>query len=289
MKLICRKITKEYSEKIALSNISLTLEPGSLIGLVGPNGAGKSTLMKVLATLEKPTIGDIFLDGESTLKHPNSLRRLLGYLPQKVPVYPNLSALEYLFYIAAVKGIKKSDAKKQIAQLISQFHLGEAANRSLASFSGGMRQRVGLAAVMLGDPQIIIADEPTAGLDPEERASLRNFLSELSRDRIVLLSTHIVSDIEAVAGVILLLREGQLVYNGSPDLLMHEARGQVWEYTLPQGMKPDKTAVISSLVQTSQGMQVREVSAYAPSADAKPASATLEDACLAALKAGVPS
>lgn len=286
VKISCKNLTMRFGNKTALENVSLDLEPGSLIGLIGPNGAGKSTLMNLLATLKKPTAGDILLDGESIIKKPNLMRKALGYLPQSVPVYPGLSASEFLFYMAAAKGIRKADAKKQIPQLLGQFHLADTGNRPLAAFSGGMRQRVGLCVALLGDPQIIIVDEPSTGLDPEERVGLRNLLSELSTERIVLLSTHIVSDIEAVAGQILLLRKGQLVFDGSPENLMQEAVGRVWEYTLPHGTLPPETAVISSLVQTAQGVRVREVAAHAPG-EAIPATATLEDACLAALKAGV--
>ncbi|WP_430612492.1 ABC transporter ATP-binding protein [Enterococcus sp. DIV0876] len=285
MKINCHGLTMRFGNKTALENVSLELCPGSLIGLIGPNGAGKSTLMNQLATLKKPTAGDILLDGESIVKKPNLMRKVLGYLPQSVPVYPNLSASEFLFYIASAKGIRPADAKKQIAQLLAQFHLSDVGNRPLAAFSGGMRQRVGLSAALLGDPQIIIADEPSTGLDPEERVGLRNLLSELSKERIVLLSTHIVSDIEAVAGQILLLQKGRLVYDGSPENLLHAAEGRVWEYTLPQGSLPLETAVISSLVQTANGIRVREVADHVTQS-ANAVTATLEDACLAVLKAG---
>lgn len=285
LKLQCENVTMQFGSKTALNNVGIVLEPGSLIGLIGANGAGKSTLMKLMATLLKPTQGDVLLDGQSIVSKPNTMRSVLGYLPQSVPIYPNLSATEYLLYLAAAIGIRKADAKKQITQLLYQFHLEDTGKRPLAAYSGGMRQRVGLCAALLGNPQIIIVDEPTAGLDPQERVSLRNTLSELSRGRIVVLSTHIVSDIEAAAGKILLLREGHLAYDGTPENLIAQAEGCVWEYILPHGTKPPETSVVSSLVQTAHGVRVREV-ADSALFGATPVTATLEDACLALLKGG---
>lgn len=285
LKLQCENMTMQFGDKTALNNVEMLLEPGSLIGLVGANGAGKSTLLKLMATLLKPTQGNILLDGQSIVNKPNIMRSILGYLPQSVPIYPNLSAAEYLLYLAAAKGIRKGDAKKQIAQLLVQFHLEDTGKRPLSAFSGGMRQRVGLCAALLGNPQIIIVDEPTAGLDPQERVNLRNMLSELSRERIVVLSTHIVSDIEAVAGQILLLRKGQLAYDGTPENLIAMAEGRVWEYVLPHGALPPEGSVVSSLVQTAHGVCVREVADSAPSG-ALSVTATLEDACLALLRGG---
>ncbi|MGM0124027.1 hypothetical protein IGI37_001401 [Enterococcus sp. AZ194] len=278
-----------FSQHQALKEINLTLKSGNLIGLVGSNGAGKSTLMKLLATLSKPTEGIILLDGEDIVKKPDRMRKILGYLPQNVPTYPGLSANEFLLYMAAAKGINTKEAKKQIAALLEQFHLSEVGNRKLATFSGGMRQRVGLAATLLGDPMILIIDEPTTGLDPEERITLRNLLSELSEERIVLLSTHIVSDIEAVASQILLLRDGTLTFDGTPKELITKVTNHVWEYVNSDGTMPDETTIVSNLVQTTNGLRVREVSMEVPNKDAVHVMATLEDACLALLKGGVES
>lgn len=283
MEISCKEISKSFGKKVALNSISCTLESGELIGLIGPNGAGKSTLMKILATLEKPSDGEITIDGKSIIKKPNIMRQLLGYLPQTVPVYPGMSAEDFLFYVAAVKGVRKTDAKNQIFELLDQFHLLDAAKQSLMSFSGGMRQRVGLSAALLGDPKVVIVDEPTAGLDPEERVNLRNFLSELSRTRIVLLSTHIVSDIEASAGKILLVKKGKLIFNGTPESLIHTSDGHVWEYTLPKGVLPAKSALVSSIIQTSDGIRVREVTNEVPNGGHS-VTATLEDSCLALLR-----
>lgn len=287
MELRCEQLTMQFSGKTALDGFSATLNSGGLIGLIGPNGAGKTTLMKVLATLLKPTGGDAKLDGVSIVKKPGQMRSVLGYLPQQVPVYQNLSAKEFLKYMAAAKGLPAGPAEKQIDALLEQLHLGDVGKKPLGGFSGGMRQRVGIAATLLGNPKIIIADEPTTGLDPMERVSLRNLLSELATERIVLLSTHIVSDVEAVASSLLLLKKGRLLYQGGPGGVMEMAAGRVWEYTLPTGQMPPAGTAVSSLVQTAQGVHVRAVAHAAPVAGAVQVEARLEDACLAVLEGGV--
>ena len=232
MELVLEDITKKYKDKTALRNVNATLHSGQLIGLIGKNGAGKTTLLKLLSTILKPTSGRILLDGQDIVKSPNIMRSMVGYLPQEVSADPNLTVLEYLSYIASVKGIKKKDAEKQINSLLADFHLENAKGKRMGDCSGGMKQRAGIICALLGDPQIIIIDEPTTGLDPEERVAARNILSRLSRGRIVILSTHIVSDIEAVASRILLLQQGSLIFNDSPEELIARARGCVWEYML---------------------------------------------------------
>lgn len=287
MEIRCRNVTQKYGAKTVLEEVSLELESGGLIGLIGPNGAGKSTLMKILATLLKPTGGEVLLDGESIIKSPRKMRRLLGYLPQQVPFYPNLSAREYLEYLAAEKGLPYRGTQKQISALLSQLHLADTGRKALRSFSGGMRQRVGIAATLLGDPKVIIVDEPTTGLDPMERVTFRNLLSELAMRRIVLLSTHIVSDVEAVASKLVLLKEGRVLYQGQPERIVGAATGRVWEYTLPTGSLPSQEAHISSMVQGSAGVHVRAVADEPPTPDAVAVAAHLEDACLAILEGEV--
>lgn len=286
MELTCRDVTKVYGKETVLDTISMTLYSGELVGLIGSNGAGKSTLIKLITTLIKPTSGELLLDGASIVKKPDILRRVVGYLPQQVPVYPHLSAIEFLKYMATVKGIPRKDAANQIPILLERLHLGDVGKKPLGTFSGGMRQRVGIAVALLGDPQIIVADEPTTGLDPQERVTLRNLLSELATGRIVLLSTHIVSDVEAVAGRILLLHEGHLLYNGVPADVLRAAHDRVWEYTLPPGQMPSADITVSSLVQTTEGVYVRAVALAPPVPNARRAEATLEDACLSVLKGG---
>ena len=278
MELVLEDITKKYKDKTAVQNVSATLHSGQLIGLIGKNGAGKTTLLKLLSTILKPAGGRILLDGQDIVKNPNVMRSKAGYLPQEVSAYPNLTVLEYLSYIASVKGIKKKDAEKQINSLLTDFHLENAKGKRMGNCSGGMKQRVGIICALLGDPQIIIIDEPTTGLDPEERIAVRNILSCLSKERIVILSTHIVSDIEAVASRILLLQQGSLVFNGSPEELIAKAKGCVWEYMLPSLQENMKG--ISSMVQTEKGIHIRQVSRKKPWEQAVPVNSTLEDACL---------
>ena len=285
MKLILENITKKYNDKMIIQNINIELSSGQLIGLIGKNGAGKTTLLKLLSTIIKPTSGRILLDNQDIVKNPDVMRNKLGYLPQEVYVYPNLTAFEYLNYIASVKGIKKSEAEKQINDLLLNFHLKDAANKRLATYSGGMKQRIGIICALLGNPQIIIIDEPTTGLDPEERVTVRNILSALSKERIVILSTHIVSDIEAVASRILMLRNGNLIFNDKPNELIAKAKGCVWEYTASSVNENIKG--ISNMVQTENGIRIRKVSHIKPEEKAIAVNSTLEDACLFVLEEGL--
>nr|AGS52502.1 ABC transporter ATP-binding protein [uncultured bacterium contig00005] len=227
MKLIINNVTKKYTGVQALSDFCLEIESGGVFGLVGPNGAGKSTLMKILATIIKPTSGEVIWDDVNILKKPNEIKRVLGYLPQDVSVYPNLTAYEFLNYIAALKSLKSSDAKRQISDLLEIFHLSEYKKRRLSDYSGGMRQRVGIACALLGNPQVIIVDEPSVGLDPEERIGLRNLLCDMAKSRIVLLSTHIISDIESTAAQLAVIQKGRLVFHGTPKLFTQNTNGDM--------------------------------------------------------------
>ena len=227
MKLNICGISKKYSHVQALSDLNLKIENGGVFGLVGPNGAGKSTLMKILATLVKPTSGNVTWDEIDIQKKPNAIRKVLGYLPQDVSVYPNLTAFEFLFYISSLKKIKSGDAKKQINDLLDIFHLSEYKKRRLSGYSGGMRQRVGIACALLGDPRVIIVDEPSVGLDPEERIGLRNLLCDMAKTRIVLLSTHIISDIESTASQLAVIQKGRLVFHGTPKEFTQYTNGDM--------------------------------------------------------------
>src|SRR6266850_6969752 len=211
MRLLIENLSKEYRGSVrALSEVHLALGPG-VLGLLGPNGAGKSTLMRILATITQPSSGRVLWNETEIARDPDVLRAVLGYLPQDFGVYPNLNALEFLEYLAAVRGIAAAAARKRIGELLELVNLTDAAKRPLGGYSGGMRQRVGIAQALLNDPQLLIVDEPTAGLDPEERVRFRNLLGDLSGERIVLLSTHIVSDVEATAAHIALLAHGRLL------------------------------------------------------------------------------
>jgi ABC-2 type transport system ATP-binding protein len=283
LQLLIDSLSKKYSSSIwGLRNVSLQLRPG-VLGLLGPNGAGKSTLMRILATVTRPSSGLVLWNDIDVLTTPDPLRSVLGYLPQDFGVYPNLSAIEFLQYIAAVKGLDRPSARKRIDELLAVVNLTDARNRPLGGFSGGMRQRVGIAQALLNDPQLLIVDEPTAGLDPEERVRFRNLLSELSGERIVILSTHIVSDIEAIATDIAILSQGQLLAHAAPEALLASVNGKVWEVVVPSAQFPalQQQHVVSSTAHRSDGVHVRVVSNTQPSPQAILLEPSLEDAYLA--------
>lgn len=294
MRLIIDDVSKTYRTGVrALHNFSLELAPG-VLGLCGPNGAGKSTLMSILATITQPSGGRVVWEGTDgasfdILQHPNALRRLLGYLPQEFGFYPKLSAIEFLEYLAAVKGIPSRVAKSRIQHLLEVVNLVEASKRPLGGFSGGMRQRVGIAQALLNDPKLLIVDEPTAGLDPEERVRFRNLIAELAADRIVILSTHIVSDVESTANQIALLNRGELVTHTTPEDLLLAVEGRVWECVISSDDFPlfKQHHCVSGVVRRSDGFHVRVVSERKPWENALLQTAQLEDAYLYCLNAGV--
>jgi len=282
MQLTINNLGKQYkSDFWGLKDFSLVIKPG-ILGLLGPNGAGKSTFMRMLATITKPTAGTISWNGTDVVKSPDFLRAVLGYLPQDFGVYPNLSAIEFLEYMAAIKGLDKGSAKRRIDELLQLTNLVEAAKRPLGGYSGGMKQRVGIAQALLNDPQVLIVDEPTVGLDPEERVRFRNLLSDLSGERIVILSTHIVSDVEATATQIALVNKGQLLREAPPENFLNELENKVWEWTVPSSDLPalKQKHIISGTIRRSEGVQVRVVSADRPDANAQNVSPNLEDAYL---------
>jgi len=282
MKLTISELGKEYKNGLwGLKNFSLEIKPG-ILGLLGPNGAGKSTFMRMLATITKPTDGSIRWNDIDIVRSPDTLRDVLGYLPQDFGVYPNLNAFEFLEYMAAIKGINAKPARKRIDELLQLVNLVEAAKRPLGSYSGGMKQRVGIAQALLNDPQLLIVDEPTVGLDPEERVRFRNLLSDLSGERIVILSTHIVSDVEATATHIALVDKGQLVRKDAPENLLKELENKVWEWTVGSDDLPvlKQKHIVSGTIRKSNGVQVRVVSERKPEANAQNIPPNLEDAYL---------
>ena len=220
-----RNVVKIFDRKItAVDNVSLHLKSG-VLGLIGHNGAGKTTLMQMIATLSRPSSGQILFQGQDIVKNPNAIRARLGFLPQDFGVYPNLSALEFMQYFAALKGVNDP---ARIRRLLDLVNLQDHAHRQAASFSGGMRRRLGIAQALLNDPDILVVDEPTAGLDPEERLRFRNLLAELGRNKLVIISTHIVSDVESMASEIAIMRSGKLVAFATPEAIIAAARGQIW-------------------------------------------------------------
>lgn len=250
MKLDIQNLSKKYTkEKYGLHNFSLTIENG-ILGLLGPNGAGKSTLMKIIATISKPTDGSITLDGIDITKEPNTIRKILGYLPQDFGVYPNLNAYEFLEYIAAMKGVGGSNLHERIEQLLEGVNLIEAAKKPIGTYSGGMKQRIGIAQVLLNNPKILIFDEPTVGLDPEERVRFRNLISDLANDCIVVLSSHIVSDIETIADEVAIMKNGHLITKGLQADVIDSIKEKVFELEIDSAALPafkEKQLVINAI------------------------------------------
>ncbi len=282
MKLEINNVTKTYKGGVqALSDFSLTVETG-ILGLLGPNGAGKSTLMRILSTITKPTKGTVKWNGADIADRPNAIRPILGYLPQAFGVYPHLNAVEFLSYLAAARGIRGGSARKRIDQLLELVNLADMRKRPLGTLSGGMKQRVGIAQALLNDPLLLIVDEPTAGLDPGERVGFRHLLTELSGERIILLSSHIVSDIEATATDIAIVNKGKLLRHDTPEKLLGELEGGVWEMKISSTELPamKEEFIISGTVRTSEGIRVKVVSPTAPAASAVNVPPTLEEAYL---------
>lgn len=282
MELVMNGVSKLYKGNIwGLKDFSLTLGPG-VLALVGPNGAGKSTLMRILATITKPSEGRVTWNDSDITRSPDDLREVLGYLPQDFGVYPNLNAMEFLEYMAALKGLDGKAARRRIRELLHIVNLFEVRKKPLEGFSGGMKQRVGIAQALLNDPQLLIVDEPTAGLDPEARVHFRNLLSDLSGERIVILSTHIISDAEATATEIAIINQGHLLEHGAPEQLLQTVEGRVWQWVIPSS---ELNAVkqqyfISSTARRSDGVHIRLISETSPHPDAQTTTPTLEDAYL---------
>lgn len=282
MQLYISDVSKQYHGKVwGLRDFSLDLGPG-ILGLLGPNGAGKSTLMNILATITQPTAGTVLWNGVDIVRKPDELRRVLGYLPQSFGVYPNLTAQEFLEYMAAVKGLGGRTARRRIDELLQLVNLNEVRKRPLGGYSGGMRQRIGIAQALLNDPQLLIVDEPTVGLDPEERVRFRNLIADLAGERIVFLSTHIVSDVEATATRIAIANHGHLILDTNTEDLLRVVEGQVWEWIVPAGELAEvkRRYLVSGMLRRTDGMQMRVISHTAPAGDARPATPTFEDAYL---------
>ncbi len=282
MKLVIEGVGKLYKGKVwGLRDFSMELDRG-VLALVGPNGAGKSTLMRILATVTKPTEGRVTWNDTDIAQSPDELRAVLGYLPQDFGIYPNLNAVEFLEYLAALKGLDGRAARKRIQELMHIVNLFEVRKRPLGGYSGGMKQRVGIAQALLNDPKLLIVDEPTAGLDPEERVRFRNLLSDLAGERIVILSTHIVSDAEATATEIAIINRGYLLEHARPERLLQTVEGKVWQWVIPS---TELTAVkqqylISSTARRGDGVHIRVVGKKPPGSDAQAVTPTLEDSYL---------
>ena len=281
MDLRISNLTKDFDGFKAVNNFSFSMDCG-VYGLLGVNGAGKTTLMRMLTTLMKPTSGQITWDGEDVFAMDGQYRMLLGYLPQDFGYYPDFSVYDYLMYIAALKGIRPAVAKQRVKELLKQVGLVKSRNKKMKTLSGGMKRRAGIAQAMLNDPKILILDEPTAGLDPSERIRFRNLISELSEDRIVLLSTHIVSDIEYIANEILLMKDGQLVISGTSEDIIDSMPESVWlcrvtKNSIDYCLKKFKVSNVKTI---PGGAELRIISRNQPTENAVQVDATLEDVFL---------
>jgi ABC-2 type transport system ATP-binding protein len=282
MKLSISHLSKQYRRDFwGLRDFGLELTPG-VIGLLGPNGAGKSTLMRMLATITQPTEGTIKWNDTDIVKSPDMLRAVLGYLPQDFGIYPNLTGVEFLEYMAAIKSMDAKTAHRRIDELLVVVNLVNAAKRPLGGYSGGMKQRVGIAQALLNDPQLLIVDEPTVGLDPEERVRFRNLLSDLSGERIILLSTHIVSDVEATATEIVVINKGRKIQHAEPEKLLALLDGKVWQWIIPSEALTalKQSHLVSGTIRRENGIHVRVVSEASPAPEAQLVSPSLEDVYL---------
>ncbi|WP_442587214.1 ABC transporter ATP-binding protein [Pedobacter sp. AW31-3R] len=283
MALTITNLSKQYNaQKTALFDYSITINKG-VLGLLGPNGAGKSTLMKIIATISKPSAGTLLLDGEDILKNPDVIRKVLGYLPQDFGVYPNLNAYEFLEYIAAMKGIGGRGLRKRIEQLLEGVNLIAEAKRPIGTYSGGMKQRIGIAQALLNDPKVLIFDEPTVGLDPEERMRFRQLIADLAHDSIIILSSHIVSDIDTIADEVAIMQGGRLISHGKQQDIINQADNRIFEVLLENNALADfksRYKVIDTARQADR-IRVRYISTANDIAfSSVPVAATLEDAYL---------
>lgn len=260
MELIINNISKEFKDKLAVDKFNVTLNSG-IYGLLGPNGSGKTTLMRIIADVSNPSSGDILVNGESKSKLGAKYRDLIGYVPQNIGFYKNFTAEKFLYYVAALKGVDKEIEKSKVDELLKFVNLEKDRKRKIGKFSGGMKQRLGIAQALLNDPKILILDEPTAGLDPNERIRFKNLISQLSKDKVVIFSTHIVSDIEFMANEIIVMKEGKLVEKSSLSDILDTVRGKVHTLSISERDLEDvqNKFKISSMVRTNNEICVRVV------------------------------
>lgn len=281
MELKFDNLTKKFGSFTAVDHMNLTMTNG-VYGLLGVNGAGKTTLMRMLCTLLKPTAGRITCDGKDIFEMDGEYRKVLGYLPQDFGFYPEFTVKDYLLYISTLKGIRPAAARKRVKEMILKVGLSKAANKKMKKLSGGMKRRVGIAQAMLNNPKILVLDEPTAGLDPNERIRFRNLISELSEERLVLLSTHIVSDIEYIANEIWLMKDGKLMHRGTSEELIHSMPENVWECFVEKDLVSSfvNQYKISNMKSGVGGVELRIISRDKPFENAGEVEPSLEDVSL---------
>ena len=279
MELKAIELTKKFGSKTAVDHLNITLSNG-VYGLLGANGAGKTTFMRLLCNIQTPTSGKVVLNGKNIAGLGEKYRDLLGYLPQHFGYYPDFTALDFLLYVSALKGLSDKRARKKSKQLLEAVGLSAESRHKIKTFSGGMKQRLGIAQAMLNDPHILILDEPTAGLDPKERVRFRNLISAFAKDRIVILSTHIVSDIEFIAEEIIMMKSGEILHFGKPQVITSEIDGLVWECAVPTDRAERIAATFntSNLRNTDRGETVlRIIADRPPMANAVEVQPNLED------------
>lgn len=281
MKLTIENVSKHYGKKKALRGVSFEMENG-VYGLLGPNGAGKSTLIRIIVGVMEARGGEILMNGKNRKTCDREYRSKIGYIPQELDFYPDFSGLDYLKYVAALKGISERLAKKKIDALVEQVHLSNDINRNAITYSGGMKRRLGIAQALLNDPEILILDEPTAGLDPHERIKFRNLISIFSRDRTVLLSTHIVTDIDSISKQTVMIKDGRIGRMESNQNFVEAMEGKVWlvNMTVEELVNFQNTNIISNVIPMTDCMEVRVVADEKPSFEAVNAKPNLEDAYL---------
>ncbi len=268
MELTLKNITKSFKDKVAVNDFSVTLNSG-IYGLLGPNGAGKTSLMRIIADVSNATSGEVYLNGKSKTNLGANYRDVLGYLPQDVGFYKSFTAQKFLEYVATLKGIDKDKAKVKIDELLKFVNLEKDRKRKIGKFSGGMKQRLGIAQALLNDPKILILDEPTAGLDPNERIRFKNLIAEISKDKIVILSTHIVSDVEFIANEILIMRNGELVEKATPGEILDSIKGKVHSLKIKEDLlhKIQHKFKISNIIRDHEKIIVRVVGDESPLID----------------------
>ncbi len=281
MELVMENLGKQYGKQWGLRNFSLRCSSG-ILGLVGPNGAGKTTLMRMVATLLEPSEGSVHWNGKDVRTHGAELRQVLGYLPQEFGFYPEFTGRQFLRYLAAMKGLPKTLTRRRVDEVLEMVNIEAAADRKLMTYSGGMKQRIGIAQALLNDPELLIVDEPTAGLDPTERVRFRNLLTSLTMNCLTILSTHIISDVEATADRLVVLQEGQILVDATPEALLNKADGKVWsvEADRATALHLQATHLVSAMIHTSDGAQLRIISASRPHDAAVPVKPLLEEAYL---------
>jgi ABC-type multidrug transport system ATPase subunit len=286
MKIKTETLTKIYpGNVVGIQDITLEIGKG-IFGLLGPNGAGKTTLMQILATLTRPTRGQVYFNGASILARPRLIRKVLGYLPQEFGFYNRLTGYEFMMYMANLKGIDRSRRRAEVLQRLDSVGLTNVKGRRIKGYSGGMKQRLAFAQALLNDPKVLIVDEPTSGLDPEERVKFRNLLKNLGGERTVILSTHILQDVEMIADNLAIIRKGGIIVRGTPSELIAEMKGKVWELitTKDRYQQMEQTHVISSAYEAHEGLKLRAIGEGAPIERAQPVPPTLEDAYLYFIK-----